>query len=417
VLAAGALERPIAFPMNDRPGIMMASGLRTYLNRYGVAPGERVTIFATNDDAHRTAVSLMEAGVEVAAILDARSDAKAQGSYRLISGAEVIKTKGRKGLTEITYRHGSREDVIQTDCLAMSGGWNPTVHMTCHLGGRPVWDPAIEAFVPAEGAVPGMHPAGSCAGIYALSDCLTSGVEAAAKAIRAIGKRTRKPNLPVASDDAGTGRALWLVEGKGRAWLDFANDVTSKDIKQSAAEGFKSVEHMKRYTTQGMAPDQGKNSNIAALALLADATGRAIPETGTTTYRPPFAPVALGTMGAGAQGDGFAPQRFTTSHKAVTARSAPMIEAGLWYRPSYIPAPGETTWREACDREVGMVRNAVGVVDVSTLGKIEIMGPDAGKFLDFLYTNTFSTLKPGRVRYGLMPVSYTHLTLPTICSV
>ena len=175
-----------------------------------------------------------------------------------------------------------------------------------------------------------------------------------------------------------------------------------KDVRLAAQENFRSVEHMKRYTTQGMAPDQGKSSNVVALAVLADATGRGIPETGTTTFRPPFVPVPIAAMGAGAHGKGFAPERFTTSHKASVAAAAPMIEAGLWYRPSYFPIAGETTWRQSCDREVNMVRNAVGIVDVSTLGKIDVQGPDAAKLLDFVYTNTFSTLKVGKVRYGLM---------------
>ena len=178
--------------------------------------------------------------------------------------------------------------------------------------------------------------------------------------------------------------------GKGRAWLDFANDVTTKDVRLAAQENYASVEHMKRYTTQGMAPDQGKNSNVGALAVLADATGRSIPETGTTTFRPPYrAGVDCGD-GRGRRGAGFAPQRFLTSDQASRDRGAPMIEAGLWYRPSYFPKPGETTWREACDREVLMVRGAVGVADVSTLGKIDIQGRDAAKFLDFVYTNTLS---------------------------
>ncbi|MCC6519443.1 MAG: sarcosine oxidase subunit alpha, partial [Tabrizicola sp.] len=177
---------------------------------------------------------------------------------------------------------------------------------------------------------------------------------------------------------------------------------TTKDVKLAAQEGFRSVEHMKRYTTQGMAPDQGKNSNVGALAVLADATGRGIAETGVTTFRPPFVPVSIAALGAGGRGDGFAPQRFLTSDQASRDRHAPMIEAGLWYRPSYFPKPGEATWREACDREVNMVRQAVGVADVSTLGKIDIQGRDAGRFLDFVYTNTFSTLPTGRVRYGLM---------------
>ncbi len=401
VLAAGALERPIAFPMNDRPGIMLASAIRTYVNRYGVTPGENVTLFTTNDDAHKTALELVDAGIK-ATVLDSRPNVSPHGDYRVIDGAQVIGTQGRRALSEITYRTASGTHKLETDCLGMSGGWNPSVHLTCHKGARPVWDEAIHAFVPANNAIRGLHVAGACTGAFSTTDALTQGVEAASAALKTLGKRIRKPDIPKASTDAGTTSALWSVEGKGRAWLDFANDVTTKDVRQSAREGFKSVEHMKRYTTQGMAPDQGKSSNIGALAVLADATGRGIPETGTTTYRPPFTPLALGTMAAGAQGKGFAPERFTTSHKAVTARGAPMIEAGLWYRPSYLPAPGESHWRQSCDREVNMVRNAVGVVDVSTLGKIEIMGKDAGAFLDFLYTNMFSTLKPGRVRYGLM---------------
>jgi sarcosine oxidase subunit alpha len=402
VLAAGALERPIAFPDNDRPGIMMASAIRSYVNRYGVTPGARVAIFASNDEAHNTALELQEAGVEVAAVIDARAEARAQGEYRLLKGAQVVGTTGRQALRQITVRENGHETTIEADCLGMSGGWNPTLHLTCHLGARPEWNPEINAFVPKPGAVPGLHPAGACNGALDTAACLRAGVEAAAAALKALGKRSRKPELPRADDTTGTAAPLWSVPGKRRAWLDFANDVTTKDVRQSAAEGFKSVEHMKRYTTQGMAPDQGKSSNINALAVLADATGRGIPETGTTTYRPPFTPVALATMGAGAQGHGFAPERFTTSDKAARARGAPMISVGLWYRASYMPQPGETNWRQSCDREVTTVRRAVGVVDVSTLGKIEIFGPDAGAFLDFLYTNNFAALKPGRVRYGLM---------------
>ncbi|MGI3183674.1 sarcosine oxidase subunit alpha family protein [Nioella aestuarii] len=402
VLAAGALERPLAFPMNDRPGIMMASAVRSYLHRYGVAAGRKVTLFATNDDAHRTALDLMACGVEIAGVVDARADAKAQGDYPLFAGAEVITTKGRKALSEITIRHNGSERKIATDCLAMSGGWNPTLHMTCHMNSRPVWNEEIAGFVPADDAVPGLIPAGACKGTYSTAGCLAEGVDAAKQALSALGGKLPEVEIPQAGDAVGGSKPLWLVSGKGRAWLDFANDVTSKDIKLAAQEAFTSVEHMKRYTTQGMAPDQGKNSNIGALAILADATGRAIPETGTTTYRPPFVPVSIAAFGAGAQGKGFAPERFTTSHDASIERGAPMITAGLWYRPSYFPRPGETTWRQSCDREVMMTRNAVGVCDVSTLGKIDIQGPDAGAFLDFVYTNMFSTLKVGRVRYGLM---------------
>jgi sarcosine oxidase subunit alpha len=401
VLASGALERPIAFPDNDRPGIMMASAVRTYLNRYGVVPGKRVTLFANTDAARATARELMAAGVQVAAIIDPRPDAFSVEDCPVHVGAEVIGTRGRLGLSGIQVRKGSETIEIETDCLAMSGGWNPTIHLTCHMNGRPRWDEELAAFVPMEGAVPGLVAVGAANGSMSTHGALATGHAAALRAVEALG-RTVAVAIPEAEDAPYKLKALWAVPGEGRAWLDFANDVTTKDVKLAAQEGFRSVEHMKRYTTQGMAPDQGKNSNVAALAVLADATGRGIAETGVTTFRPPYVPVSIAAMGAGGRAEGFAPQRFLTSDQASRDRGAPMIEAGLWYRPSYFPKPGEATWRESCDREVQMVREAVGVADVSTLGKIDIQGKDAGRFLDFVYTNTFSTLPVGRVRYGLM---------------
>ena len=402
ILAAGAMERAIAFPMNDRPGIMMASAVQTYLNRYGVVPGKRVTLFANNDGARVVARQLMAAGVPVAAILDSREGASAVEDCPVYIGAQVTDTKGRLGLTRVSGTHAGGTFQIETDLLAMSGGWNPTLHLTCHMNGRPVWRDDIAAFVPSAGAVPNLSVAGAAQGVFSTAECLVDGVTAATQALGALGLKAAKVDLPQAEAAAFALTPLWQVEGKGRAWLDFANDVTTKDVKQAAQEGFKSVEHMKRYTTQGMAPDQGKNSNVGALAVLADATGRGIPETGTTTFRPPFVPTSIAAMGAGGRAEGFAPQRFMTSDQASRDRGAQMIEAGLWYRPSYFPKPGETTWRQSCDREIGYVRGAVGVCDVSTLGKIDIQGRDAARFLDFVYINTFSTLPVGRVRYGLM---------------
>lgn len=402
VLCAGALERGIAFENNDRPGIMMASALGTYLNRYGVVPGRNVAFFTNNDSTRATARSLMAAGVPVAAIIDSREDAPDEPGTVVHKGAHVIGSSGRMGLTEITVRRGTTDFRIMTDVLAVSGGWNPTVHLTCHMNGRPVWSPGLAAFVPSEGAIPGMLVAGAANGSFSTHGCLVAGAEAARASLLALDIAAHDMPIPQADDAPYHIAPLWAVPGKGRAWLDFANDVTVKDVALSAQEGFASVEHMKRYTTQGMAPDQGKNSNVAALAVLADATGRGIPETGTTTFRPPYTPVSIAAMGAGGRGMSFAPQRFLTSDQASRDRGAPMIEAGLWYRPSYFPKPGETTWREACDREVRMVRGSVGVADVSTLGKIDLKGRDAGRFLDFVYTNTFSTLPIGRVRYGLM---------------
>jgi heterotetrameric sarcosine oxidase alpha subunit len=402
ILTAGALERPIAFQNNDRPGIMTAGAVRAYLNRWGVSPGKALTIFGNNDDAHRTARDLAEAGVRIAAVVDSRTVADIEGDFPVYRGAQVFNTSGGKALESISIRTVSGVEKIQTDCLAMSGGWNPTVHLTCHMNGRPTWRPEIQAFVPTEGAIPGMVTAGACNGTFSTHGCLTEGAQVAGKVLEMLGKTVPDVALPQAEDAPYRMAPLWAVAGKGRAWLDFQNDVSVKDIKQAAVENFRSVEHMKRYTTQGMATDQGKNSNVGALAVLADATGRGIPETGTTTFRPPYSPVSIAAMGAGAQGKGFAPERFTTSHSASVEAGAPMIEAGLWYRPSYFPKPGEKTWRQSCDREVGYVRKAVGVCDVSTLGKIDIQGPDAAALLDFVYTNMFSTLKIGRVRYGLM---------------
>ncbi|MDF1669102.1 MAG: sarcosine oxidase subunit alpha family protein [Roseovarius sp.] len=402
VLAAGALERPVAFQNNDRPGVMMASAVRAYLNRWGVSPGRNVAIFGNNDSAHRTAADLIDAGVHVSALIDARHHATCDLDVPFYAGAEVCDAHGRKGLEAVTIQMASGQDKIQTDCLAMSGGWNPCVHLSSHMGARPVWNPDLLAFLPAKNAVPGLEATGAAAGQFSTQACLQGGIEAARRALDDLGFKPKDIKLPKSDDGTYDISPLWAVPGKGRAWLDFQNDVTVKDVKQAATENFKSVEHMKRYTTQGMATDQGKNSNVGALAVLADATGAGIPETGTTTFRPPYTPVSIAALGAGGQGMGFAPRRLTTSHQASLEHGAEMIEVGLWYRPGVFKKPGETHWRQSCDREVGYVRNAVGVADVSTLGKIDIQGPDAATFLDLVYANMFSTLKEGRVRYGLM---------------
>ena len=402
ILATGALERPIAFPLNDRPGIMMAGAVQTYLNRYGTAPGRCVTLYANNDAARITARQLMAAGVRVAAILDSRPDASLIEDCPVYLGAEVLATHGRHALRAIEGRHQGGKFRLDTDCLAMSGGWNPTLHLTCHMNGRPRWSEDLAAFVPSEGAVPGLTAAGAANGSFSTHGALATGHAAATETLKHLGLKAPDIVLPKADDAPYRLTALWAVKGKYRAWLDFANDVTTKDITQSAQEGYRSVEHMKRYTTQGMAPDQGKNSNVTALALLADATGRGIAETGTTTFRPPYTPISIAALGAGGRGKTFAPQRFMTSDQASRDRGAPMIEAGLWYRPSYFPKPGEAHWRDSCNREVAYVREAVGVADVSTLGKIDIQGRDSARLLDLVYTNTFSTLPIGRVRYGLM---------------
>ena len=402
ILAAGAIERGIAFPNNDRPGIMAASAVRTYLNRFGVSPGRSIALFCNNNTAHNTAKDLLESGINIAAIIDSREDSKTDLDVPFYHGAEVSNTFGRQGLNSIIVKKNNTESKIEVDCLAVSGGWNPTLHLTCHMNGRPTWDEKILSFVPENGVIPNMAVVGAANGFMDTHSCFASAQKEIGLIIKAFGKTAKTKRLPKAEITKYEISPKWCVDGKGRAWLDYQNDVTVKDIQQSVKENFKSVEHMKRYTTQGMAIDQGKNSNVASLAILADATGRGIPETGTTTFRPPFVPVSIASMGKNAQGIGFAPQRYTTSHVASVDRGAPMVESGLWYRPSYFPEVGETNWRQSCDREIEMVRTNVGVCDVSTLGKIDIQGPDAHRLLDFVYTNIFSTLKVGKVRYGLM---------------
>ncbi|HMO08624.1 MAG TPA: 2Fe-2S iron-sulfur cluster-binding protein, partial [Paracoccaceae bacterium] len=345
VLAAGALERPIAHPGNDRPGVMLASALRAYVNRWAVAPGRRVALFGAG--AEETAADLRAAGIEVAAIIDPRPDAPRDAEAPVYAGGRVVATRGRMGLREITVACEGGEHRVEADCLALSGGWSPTLHLTSHLGRRPVWREDIAGFVPAPGAVPGLHPAGACNGAFSTAACLAEGAAAAGAALAALGLRVPRLPLPAADDGAVPAGGLWAVDGKGRAFVDFANDVTVKDIRQSAAEGFAANEHMKRYTTQGMAPDQGRNSNVVALAVLAEATGQGIPATGTTTFRPPFAPVPIAALGAGGRAEGFAPQRFLTSDQATRDRGAPMIEAGVGYRPSPLPPPGQPTRRGA----------------------------------------------------------------------
>lgn len=403
ILAAGALERPIAFANNDRPGILTAGAVRTYLNRMCVSAGKSVAVFGNTDDVHRTARDLLAAGVHVPVVIDARKDAPQSGEYRTISGGVVTNTEGRRGVEniEIALPDGRRE-AVTCDALAMTGGWNPSVHLACHMNGRPVWDAGLQTFLPTPDMVPGLRAAGAARGHFSTQACLHDGAKVAAEALEDLGRKIPEMDIPTGENGAYRIHPLWHVPGKGRAWLDFQNDVTVKDVTLAARENFRSVEHMKRYTTQGMATDQGKNSNVAALAVLADVTGRTIPETGTTTFRPPYTPVPIAALGAGGTGSGFAPQRFTTSDAAARQAGAPMIEAGLWYRPSYFPKAREKTWRDACDREVNMVRSSVGVCDVSTLGKIDIKGPDAAALLDFVYINRFATLKEGRVRYGLM---------------
>ncbi len=388
VLAAGATERSIAFGNNDRPGVMLAAAVRSYVNRFGVAPGGQVAVFANNDDGLRTAKDLQAKGVDVAQVIDARK------------GEVVVDTSGRKGLRRLMLKGGA---TVDADCLAVSGGWSPNVHLTCHQRGRPVWREDIAGFVPGEGLPDGMVVAGAANGTFTLSGALSEGHAAGAQAASDLGHGGSAGEVPAAEDEESGVSAFWHVgESTSRAWVDLQNDVTTKDIKLSHQEGFRSVEHLKRYTTLGMATDQGKTANVLGLAILAEASGKTIQDTGTTIFRPPYTPVPIGAFGGRARGKHFRPTRLPPSHTWATEQGASFVEAGAWMRAQWFARPGEAGWRDSVDREVRMTRGGVGVCDVSTLGKIDIQGRDAAEFLNRVYANAFLKVPVGKVRYGLM---------------
>ncbi len=412
ILAAGATERHIAYPDNDRPGIMLAGAVRTYLNRYGVAPGEQIAVYTNNDDGWRTAIDLAAANVEVTAVIDTRDtpppvDTSGLGNAVLVRGANIVKTTGRHALTSVTLDTGV---TVPSDCLAVSGGWNPNVHLSCHQRGRPAWREDIASFVPAGDLPVGMGIAGAANGELSLGAALRSGHDATAQALAALSHGADIGQPPQAVDEACEITPCWHVahEAKGlrkawsRSWVDLQNDVTSKDVTLSVQEGFTAVEHVKRYTTLGMATDQGKTSNVLGLAILAEATGQSIPDTGTTIFRPPWTPVPIAAFAGASRGEAFRPVRHTPSHAWAESQGATFTESGLWLRAQWFAKPGESTWRETVDREVEQTRSGVGVCDVTTLGKIDVQGNDAAAFLDRVYANTFSTLAVGKVRYGLM---------------
>jgi heterotetrameric sarcosine oxidase alpha subunit len=399
VLAAGAIERPIAFENNDRPGIMLGSAIRTYANRYGVAADKRVAIFTNNDDGHRTAADLHAKGVKITAVVDVRADAPRSMDFEVLHG-QVVDTKGRLGLTfaDVKLADGTIR-TLDIGALGMSGGWNPNVHMTCHQRGRPTWNADLAAFVPGGTLPDGMIVAGAANGDMSTAGALRGGAQAARAA---LGLKGRLPKLPVAEDAPVNLTPFWYVEGCSRAWLDQQNDVTVKDVKLSHQEGFRSVEHLKRYTTLGMATDQGKTSNMGGLAIMAELAGKTIPQVGTTIFRPPYTPTAIGVLAGRHRGQDFHPKRLTPSHTWAAELGAVFVEVGNWMRAQWFPKEGETHWRESVDREVLATRGSVGVCDVTTLGKIDVQGVDSADFLNKIYCNGFAKLAVGKVRYGLM---------------
>ncbi|MGB3875526.1 MAG: sarcosine oxidase subunit alpha family protein [Shinella zoogloeoides] len=405
ILATGAEERPLVFGGNDRPGVLMADAARIYANRFGVAVGKSVAVFTNGSSGYRTAADLSAQGIEVAALIDTRTDAPdaAPEGVRLIRGASVVDTKGRQRVRAVVSDRGGFEELIACDAVAMSGGWSPVIHLACQRGGKPVWSEALKAFL-APDAGPGLITAGAAAGHYRLSECFEDGARKAAAIAEALGRPAAAFAPPVVGEEADPSfTALWHVPGaKSKAFVDFQNDVHTGDLGLAVREGFGHVEHAKRYTTSGMATDQGKLGNINAVGILAGMRGVSPAEVGTTTFRPFYTPVSFGALAGTSAGEHAMPVRRSPLHGWAARNGAVFIDAGLWYRPAWFPRAGETAWRESVDREVRTVRESAGLCDVSTLGKIEVFGPDAAEFLNRLYCNPMLRLPVGKARYGLM---------------
>jgi sarcosine oxidase subunit alpha len=406
--AAGAVERSIVFGGNDRPGVMLASSMRTYVNRFAAAPGRNAAVFTTSDDGWRTALDLRNAGIPVACVVDTRASVAPQvvalaGDAPIFLGGRVTDARGGRALKaiEVLDAMGDRK-TFAVEALAVAGGWNPDIALSTHLGSSPAWSEPAAAFLAGE-KPDGMSIAGAAAGHLTLAEALHDGTVLGADAAVRAGRHPHGMVRYRTSDECFAVKAFWHVaESRGKAFVDLQNDVTDKDIALAAREGFRSVEHLKRYTTLGMATDQGRTSNVSGLAIMAELTGRTIAETGTTRARPPHLPVAIGAFAGLHAGKHFKPTRLTAGHRWATAQGATFVEAGQWLRAQWFSQPGETDWLQSVTREVRTVRSAVGVCDVSTLGKIALAGPDVGTFLDQIYINTFSTLPVGKVRYGVM---------------
>lgn len=418
VLAQGAIEKPLVFAGNDRPGVMLAGAARTYLNRYGVKVGERALVVTAHDSAWEAAFDLKQAGIAVPAILDTRravsdallAKASALGIETLL-GWTVSGTAGRLRVSSATVNPlgpsgkpgaGRR---IDCDCVLMSGGWTPSVHLFSHSMGKLEWSEALQAYLPGEPRE-ALRCAGAGTGVFTLQGALETGVEAGAAAARDAGFAGDAPRFAAQEEAASAGEAkadLPSASGSAyaKAFVDFQNDVTAKDVRLAVREGFRSIEHIKRYTTTGMATDQGKTSNINGLAIASGALGKPVPQVGLTTFRPPFTPTTFGAFIGYAKGELFDVTRKTPIDSWAERNRAVFEPVALWRRARYFPKGGESM-EEAVRRECRATRSSVGIFDASTLGKIEVVGPDAAEFLNRLYVNAWTKLAPGRCRYGLL---------------
>ncbi len=413
VLATGAFERPMVFPGNDRPGVMLAGAAQRYAVEFGVLAGVKPIVFTNNDGAYQAAAAMRQAGAEIVAIVDVRREISSAAHElattaggELLLGHAIVDTEGGKKIdcakvqpfNLATSGLSGTPRSIHADCLLVSGGWSPAIHLASQAGGKPAWDEELQALIPPAPTQRWVG-AGAFAGAATTADALRQGRDAGREAAGVPADHEPLADISAPLLDPYPAPVL-EIPAKGKAFVDLQHDVTVADIRLARQEGFVSVEHLKRYTTLGMATDQGKTSNIPGLAIMAAALGKTIPEVGTTRFRPPFTPVSIGSLAAERQA-GIKPERLTPMHDWHVANGATMYAAGLWFRPMIYGHPGETI-EQAYVREARAVRDAVGMADVSTLGKIAVQGPDAAEFLDRVYTNLFSTLAVGKARYGLM---------------
>jgi sarcosine oxidase subunit alpha len=407
ILATGAIERPLVFGGNDRPGVMMASAVSTYINRYAALPGKRAIVFTTSDSGWSTAADLLDAGAEVAAIIDPRgshpqAETMRKRGVEILAGAAISDAIGGPVRKVKVRLADGRTRTMAADLIAMSGGANPAIGLGGNLGAKPVWSDAIQGFLLGD-TPPGLAPAGAAAGQFSLGAALADGDRQAIAAIVSLGRNPSAAQVFRTSDSIGGGRPAWHIpDARGKAFVDFQNDVTAADITLAAREGFTSIEHLKRYTTLGMATDQGKTGQLNGHALLAAVTGKSIAEAGTILSRAPYQPVAIGVLAGHHRDEHFRPERRTAGYVWAKEQGATFVDTGMWKRAQWFARSSDRDWLETVNREVTLTRGGVGICDVSTLGKIDIMGPDAHTLLDRLYINMFSTLAVGKARYGVM---------------
>jgi|TARA_B110000908_G_scaffold11636_1_gene13616 sarcosine oxidase subunit alpha len=411
ICATGAIERALVFANNDRPGVMMTSAIQAYVNRYAVRPGKRAVLFTNNNSSYAVAADMAKAGIEIAAIVDSRASVPAEAlalvkGIKVLEGTVVTNVKGHKRVKSVTVepKNGGTSQSISCDLLGQSGGWNPAVHLFSQSRGTLKYNKEISTFEP-DTPVEATLSAGAAAGVMTLQSALKTGSMAGVEAAQNSGFAAVSGDIPDCNDLAYAIEPLWRVENassKGKAFLDIQNDVSVDDVHLALREGYTNVEHVKRYTTGGMGIDQGKVGNINIIGTVALQTGVNPQEVGTTTFRSPYTPVSFGAIGGLREESVVFPYRHTPITEWNHDHGAFMYEAGArWRRPGYFPRNSET-FQETVNRECLVVREGVGVYDGSPLGTFELKGRDVGKFLDFIYTNMMSNLKPGNGRYGLM---------------